>query len=136
MADGKPDDIIEAPRCAYQKKHKLPPPDKPGYYLVSLVTSSNEEEYYNPVSDTYQRADYHWYRQDADGGWSHKPGSDSVRRVDSNGMIITNPETAARRDVWGKIKIKGSDEMVDEVMEYDVFCGYFYVKKGGVAVGP
>lgn len=40
--------------------------------------------------------DYHWYRQDADGMWSHKPGSTAARNVDANGHAITDPATAAR----------------------------------------
>jgi hypothetical protein len=40
--------------------------------------------------------DYHWYRQDQNGCWSHKPGGTAARNVDSNGKIITDPKTAAR----------------------------------------
>lgn len=40
--------------------------EKPGYreYKVALVIAPN--------------ADYHWYRQDADGGWSHKRGLTAI----------------------------------------------------------
>lgn len=40
--------------------------------------------------------DYHWYRQDRDGRWTHKPGRTSATNVDNSGQIITNPETANR----------------------------------------
>lgn len=40
--------------------------------------------------------DYHWYRQDADGMWSHKPGGTAARNVDSAGNPISDPATAAR----------------------------------------
>ena len=133
LADGVPDDIVAAPRCAYQKKHKLPPPDKTGYYLVALVTTSNGSTMYDPKSDTVRYADYHWYRQDTDGAWSHKPGHDVARRVDSSGRPVDNPETADRKTSYGKQPTKiGPKEFV---MDYDVFCGYFYVKKGGAGVG-
>jgi|GEM_PF-3333116 len=41
-------------------------------------------------------ADFHWYRQDSDGLWSHKPGGTQATNVDSSGALITNPETADR----------------------------------------
>ena len=40
--------------------------------------------------------DYHWYRQDADGLWSHKPGITEVSRTDKSGKLIIDPMTAER----------------------------------------
>lgn len=40
--------------------------------------------------------DYHWYRQDSNGRWSHKPGSTSATNLDNSGVTISNPETANR----------------------------------------
>ena len=40
--------------------------------------------------------DYHWYRQDSDGSWSHKPGWTEATNVDASGSRIWNPETADR----------------------------------------
>jgi hypothetical protein len=40
--------------------------------------------------------DYHWYRQDKVGCWSHKPGSTAVRNVDNAGQPITDPRTCNR----------------------------------------
>lgn len=45
------------------------------------------------VSYTY---DYHWYRQDSDGYWSHKLGTTVVRRTDNSGDLILDPETCDR----------------------------------------
>ena len=42
--------------------------------------------------------DYHWYRQNSDGTWSHKPSIDSVRDFDSNGSIIYNPLLCSRQE--------------------------------------
>ena len=53
--------------------------------------------------------DYHWYRQDNGGCWSHKPGSTAVRNVDNAGHLITDPKTAARGP-------------------YTVFCTYMITK--------
>ncbi len=55
---------------------------------------------------------YHFYRQDLDGTWSHKPGHNQATQLDASGNIITNPETADR-------KYKG--------VNYNVFCGYFII---------
>lgn len=40
--------------------------------------------------------DYHWYRRDSDGRWTHKPGSTAATNVDNSGAVIWNPETANR----------------------------------------
>lgn len=52
--------------------------------------------------------DYHWYRQNSDGTWSHKPGRDPVTNVDDKGNPILDPEFAAK--------------------SYDTFVGFYYVK--------
>lgn len=136
--DGKPDNIMDVPRCPYTEQEKKPPPDKKGYYLVALVVTSKPEGY-DAKDGVYYINDYHWYRQDEDGSWSHKPGNDEVRNVDSNKMPITNPETAGRRTVYGDPGdlqyIPAIKKSVPLAIDYDVFCGYFYVKKGGVTIG-
>ena len=66
-----------------------------GTYKVALVA----------CSDNW---DYHWYRQDSDGYWSHKPGRTPVRRYDAAGNLIVDPETCD----WGI---------------YDVFLGFYAV---------
>ena len=40
--------------------------------------------------------DYHWYRQDSDGLWSHKPGTTPVKRTDDSGNLIIDPQIADR----------------------------------------
>jgi hypothetical protein len=40
--------------------------------------------------------DYHWYRKDINGLWTHKPGGTSATNLDNSGVAITNPETANR----------------------------------------
>jgi hypothetical protein len=59
--------------------------------------------------------DYHWYRKDRDGKWSHKPGGTSATNLDSSGNIITDPRTANRGN-------------------YTVFCGCFCVNKSTVVI--
>lgn len=80
---------------------------------LELVTSSYDpDSNYNNNYRTLQALvispgyDYHWYRRDKDGTWSHKPGQTSATNKDNSGHTIYNPETANR----GK---------------YGTFCGYF-----------
>ena len=52
-----------------------------GTYKVALVASDS---------------DYHWYRQDSDGLWSHKRGLNPVERTDYSGNLIIDPYIADR----------------------------------------
>ena len=62
--------------------------------------------------------DYHWYRLDNNGMWSHKPGKSTARNVDNSGNPISDPKTADRGP-------------------YTVFCGYFKVSRCKVKIdGP
>ena len=40
--------------------------------------------------------DYHFYRQDKNGHWSHKPGRTNATNLDASNKIIINPYTANR----------------------------------------
>ena len=53
--------------------------------------------------------DYHWYRQDKGGKWSHKPGATRVKRTKKSGKGLPT----------GQYKSDG----------YSNFIGYYYVKK-------
>jgi hypothetical protein len=44
----------------------------------------------------WPNADYHWYRQDNVGCWSHKPGQTQARNVDNSGNAIADPKTCNR----------------------------------------
>ena len=133
VADGAPDAILAAPRCPYNQQRQQPPPDRAGYYLVALVVTSKPDGY-DSVDGVVYSNDYHWYRQDDDGTWSHKPGHDVVRNVDAAKLPITNPETAVRRSSDGTVYNSALKKWVPDVVDYDLFCGYFYVKKGGAKV--
>lgn len=73
-----------------------------GYYLVALA-----------IAEGY---DYHWYRQDENGEWTHKRGSTEAINIDSDGKKITNPEKCNRGF-------------------YTQFGGYFYVPNKGLRIG-
>ncbi len=64
--------------------------------------------------------DYHYYRQDADGMWSHKDGSNKVKRYDALKRPIFNPALAARNYLW-----QNSD------LNYEDFCGFYCVPRDG-----
>lgn len=59
--------------------------------------------------------DFHWYRQDKDGTWSHKPGHTSVVNTDASGNSISDPRTADR------------DYRRSGGPNYTQFCGCFAV---------
>ena len=60
------------------------------------------DKYATTPSGTYKVAlavsdrDYHWYRQDSNGHWSHKMGKEKVRRTDESGNLIVDPELCDR----------------------------------------
>jgi hypothetical protein len=62
--------------------------------------------------------DYHFYRQDSDGWWSHKDGANKVKRFDAEGEPIWDPQTAAR-----DYRPRGS------FLNYRDFCGYYCVPR-------
>jgi hypothetical protein len=53
--------------------------------------------------------DFHWYRQDKLGCWSHKPGGTAARNTDEAGKGITDPKSCDRGD-------------------YTVFCSYMITR--------
>jgi hypothetical protein len=59
--------------------------------------------------------DFHWYRLDRTGRWSHKPGVTPASDVDNSGNPIADPRTANRGP-------------------YTVFCGCYCVCKQRVTI--
>ena len=55
----------------------------PGFYKIFLALDPGN--------------DYHWWRQDSNQLWSHKPGSTDVVNVDASGNLIKNPYKANRK---------------------------------------
>ncbi|MBQ4861047.1 hypothetical protein J8L98_04960 [Pseudoalteromonas sp. MMG013] len=58
--------------------------------------------------------DYHWYRRDNNGAWSHKAGQTPAKNKDNSGKIITDPRSANRGI-------------------YTEFCGYFKTRSANRA---
>lgn len=42
--------------------------------------------------------DYHWYRQNSDGSWSHKTGTGAVTNQDYSKKIIMDPRIETTRE--------------------------------------
>jgi hypothetical protein len=59
----------------------------------------------------WPNVDYHWYRQDKVGCWSHKPGQTAARNVDNAGHAISDPKTCNRGP-------------------YTIFCTYMVTNRG------
>lgn len=87
--------------------------------------------------------DYHWYRQNPDGLWSHKIGQDAVSLLDARGRLIRNPEKACRDyritaygvkvvDMQPEQTFTDKPDPQDECIGacYSEFGGYFFVKPG------
>lgn len=73
------------------------------------ITDINASSYKNIVALVAGTDyDYHWYRRDANGKWTHKPGQTSATNRDNSGNEITDPRTANRG-------------------AYTDFCGFFRV---------
>jgi len=62
-----------------------------------------------------KKTDYHWYRQNPDGTWSHKDGSNPVKNFDAKHRKIFNPKQASRD--------YGSE------LNYEDFCGFYCVAR-------
>lgn len=72
-----------------------------GHYLVFLAVDNEGEE-----------RDYHFYKRNNEGFWSHKPGNNEVFHTDGNNEIISNPYYANRTITS---------------FNYTIPCGYFVV---------
>ena len=93
-------------------KHYKPPCN---HYKIALV-----------IDDKGDEQDYHFYRQDDDGYWSHKPGKNNVRRHDASGNLIRDPETADRN-----YDERNDDTNNETDNNYYKFCGYYSVPYDG-----
>lgn len=68
--------------------------------------------------------DYHFYRQNADGTWSHKLGQSGIpTNLDGDGQVIYDPENCAQEYdiVYDDFGVQGSHN-------YSVFVGFYAVK--------
>jgi len=85
-------------------------PCKKGYFKSHFVVAPNK--------------DFHWYRQDNNGFFSHKPGQLYVRNYDSDNKKIIDPLFANRSDYKKK----------NDMLDYSFMCNSFCVPKDNVFI--
>ena len=73
--------------------------DVPSLYLIDFDTSCKKGYYKGFIALDRKKydTDYHFYRQDKNKLWSHKPGRTDVVNIDAAGKLINNPFTANRK---------------------------------------
>lgn len=64
--------------------------------LVATDNFDDETEGWYVALVIWPDEDFHWYRQDSGGCWSHKAGETPVTNLDDNGDQITDPATCDR----------------------------------------
>jgi len=87
--------------------------DIPGVSLTNFTDACPKNKYKIALV-TDEDQDYHFYRQDSNGYWSHKPGATDVIRTDATGRAIYDPALASRA-------------YSSSGLDYDNFCGYMCV---------
>lgn len=116
--------------CAKEEFYPLQPGDISGYPLT-IISKENivfcvKKDFGDDFYETTKYAipengfrkvalviepdrDYHWYEQNSDGYWSHKPGIAEVTNLDESNKLISDPENCDRG-------------------QYTVFAGWFMVR--------
>jgi hypothetical protein len=90
---------------------------EPRGYLVNFATQC-KKGYSKIAAVVDRRRDLHYYRQDSNGWWSHKPGGTPVTNLDADGRPIYDPKLANRN-------YDGSGSKLN----YDIFCSYMCVPR-------
>ena len=93
-------------------------------YKIALFIDPDKDKGKDKDKDK-DNQDYHFYRQDCNGSWSHKPGTNDATNQDASGDAITNPEEADR-NYENQCRTGDSNEC-DEEHNYSLFCGYFSI---------
>jgi hypothetical protein len=77
------------------------------HYKIALVIDNNSKD-----------KDYHFYREDLNGFWSHKTGKDQISNKDASGNLIKDPHNADRNY---------KDLEDDDDNNYNFFCSYYSI---------
>lgn len=89
--------------------------DNPSVYISEEYKPCNQG-YYKGFLALDPNKDYHFYRQDSNGLFSHKPGKYAVTNRDASGNLIYNPKNADRDH---------------EHFNYSVPCSFFCIPANG-----
>lgn len=79
--------------------------DNPKIYKINSIKDTCKPGFYKGAVVVAPGRDYHYYRLNDDGLWSHKPGYKPTTIFDSNNNIIKDPKLAAR-DYGGTLNYK------------------------------
>ena len=82
-------------------------PCEPGFGKIAVVVD--------------EKNDFHYYRQDKNGWWSHKPGARHVTNKDATGARIWRPDLASR--------YYPKESPNDSGLNYASFCSYMCVPR-------
>lgn len=72
--------------------------DNPSVYLAKERERCRRGFYKGYLALDPKKDDYHFYRQDKSGIWSHKPGSKKVRQYDSKFNVIMVPREVEKKN--------------------------------------
>jgi len=113
------------------------------WVVMLFTTVVPDGAVYNDITNTYDVVengvtyhygkDYHWYRQNAGGNgefngtWSHKPGNNTVKNVDSSGRIINDPRLANRRTEFNHEYDSNGKLISVDVLDYNNYVGAYIV---------
>ena len=92
--------LLDFPDAIYLGKHLYLKRNICNYHTVFLCITDKGD-------------DYHFYRRNNNGYWTHKPGSLSISFKDASGNLILDPNKSNRN--FG-------------VLNYSISCGFFLVK--------
>jgi hypothetical protein len=83
--------------------------ERDGLIRISNPSSTPSEGQYVAlvIAPFPSQPDFHWYRRDDNGMWSHKRGTSPVQNTDFQGELISSPEGCDRGP-------------------YTIFCGYYH----------
>ena len=102
------------------------PDEREGFYLTAIVLDTRKGIQFSDSRSDFEQPDYHFYRQDSDGTWSHKANNSNISRIDASGKIIINPKLADRN--YKKILFNG----MQWDLQYNQFGGFIYVPNEGI----
>ena len=95
--------------------HKRTLADNSLIYKLKNGDEKCDRRFYKGAMVVAPGRDYHYYRQNDSGRWTHKPGYKPSTKYDSNRNLVLDPQWAAR-DYGG-------------TLNYKDFCGYYCVPR-------
>jgi len=87
-------------------------------YTNGKRCDSNNDTIFLSLDNKGKSIDYHFYKQDPSGYWSHKPGLNKIVYIDDSNKRIKNPLHADRN-------YENSDIYNENKYNYDISCGFF-----------